>query len=156
MKTKEEIVEKITSIVEPFVNALHMELIDVEYHTGHRKAIVRIFVEKENGINVDECAQVSRLVERELDEVIPGGYILEVSSPGLDRELKKKKEFIRYKGRLVKIATKLPMKRRKNFKGRLGGVVDDDVIVYDNKNDEEIRIPLSEIKKAKLVPEIKF
>jgi ribosome maturation factor RimP len=149
-----DMILNISSIVEPMVDALGMALAVVEYHAGYHQSIVRIFVEKDGGIDVDDCAKLSRMVEHELDNIITKSYALEVSSPGLDRPLRKEADFLKYKGEIAKIVTIMPLDGRKNFEGCLEGVEDEHVIIKITEG--EVKIPLNGIRKANLVPEINF
>ncbi len=152
-----DMISNISSIVEPMADALGLTLVAVEYHAGYHQSIVQIFVEKvdsNGGIDIDDCARLSRMVEHELDNIITKTYQLEVSSPGLNRPLKKEADFCKYKGEMAKIVTVLPLDGRKNFEGCLEGVEDEHVIIKITEG--EARIPLNGIRKAHLVPEINF
>ena len=157
MKDDSSIISSISSIVETMASALGLALVSVEYHAGYHQSIVQIFVEnvdRNSGIDIDDCARLSRMVEHELDNIITKTYQLEVSSPGLNRPLKKETDFLRYKGEMAKIVTVLPLDSRKNFEGCLEGVEDEHVIIKITEG--EVRIPLNGIRKAHLVPEINF
>ncbi|MBU0701074.1 ribosome maturation factor RimP [bacterium] len=149
-----DIVSSISSVVEPAADALGLTVVTIEYHAGYHQAIVQIFVEKEGGIDIDDCTRLSRMVEHELDNIITKNYQLEVSSPGINRSLKKEADFLRYQGEKAKIVTLLPIEGRKNFEGCLEGVEDGCVII--KMTGDEIKIPLNDIRKAHLVPEINF
>jgi len=149
-----DIVSNIVSVVEQISKVLGIELVDVQYHASCHNATVQIFVEKEGGIGIDDCSRLSRMVEHDLDNIINGKYQLEISSPGLNRPIKKESDFLRYQGKLASIVTLLPLEGRKNFEGRLGGIEDGLVII--KMSEGEVRIPLNGIKKAHLVPEINF
>lgn len=157
-----DMISSISSIVEPMADALGLSLVMVEYHTGYHQSIVQIFVEKDGGIDIDDCARLSRMVEHELDNIITKSYSLEVSSPGLNRPLRKEADFLKYKGKMAKIVTILPLlpfgekelAGRKNFEGCLEGVEDEHVII--KMTEGEVKIPLNGIRKANLVPEINF
>ncbi len=157
MKDDSSIISSIFSIVEPLASALGLVLVSVEYHAGYHQSIVQIFVEKvdsNGGIDIDDCARLSRMVEHELDNIITKTYQLEVSSPGLNRPLKKEADFRKYKGKMAKIVTVLPLDGRKNFEGCLEGVEDEHVVIKITEG--SVKIPLNGIRKANLVPEINF
>lgn len=118
--TVEEIVEKIT---EP----LGFEIVDVEYVKEAGEYYLRIYLDKEGGISLDDCEQVSRKLSEQLDKEDPisENYFLEVSSPGLDRPLKKEKDFIRYQGRDVEIKLYKAVDGVKQFEGELVGLTED-------------------------------
>lgn len=118
--TVEEIVEKIT---EP----LGFEIVDVEYVKEAGEYYLRVYLDKEGGISLDDCEQVSRKLSEQLDkdDPISENYFLEVSSPGLDRPLKKEKDFIRYQGRDVEIKLYKAVDGVKQFEGELVGLTED-------------------------------
>lgn len=118
--TVEEIVEKIT---EP----LGFEIVDVEYVKEAGEYYLRVYLDKEGGISLDDCEQVSRKLSEQLDkeDLISENYFLEVSSPGLDRPLKKEKDFIRYQGRDVEIKLYKAVDGVKQFEGELVGLTED-------------------------------
>ena len=88
-----------------------IQLVDLELNRGPRRWLLRIFIDRQGGVNLDHCEQISQLVGAmlEVDDPIPGSYILEVSSPGLDRPLKSEADFIRFQGRLAKVKLKEPL-----------------------------------------------
>ncbi len=91
-------------LIEPVVKSMGLELEDLELKRTGSKALLRVYIEKENGVNIDECAQASREISALLDveDPLPAAYVLEVSSPGLDRALKELRHFKKYQGRLVR------------------------------------------------------
>lgn len=118
--TVEEIVEKIT---EP----LGFEIVDVEYVKEAGEYYLRVYLDKEGGISLDDCEQASRKLSEQLDKEDPisENYFLEVSSPGLDRPLKKEKDFIKYQGRDVEIKLYKAVDGVKQFEGELVGLTED-------------------------------
>ena len=142
------------TLIEPAVQALKYELVDVELSGGGAQAVLRIYIDSPDGINVDDCAKVSRQVSALLDveDPIPGHYMLEVSSPGLDRPLVTRADFVRFTGALIKAKVTQPILGRRNFTGRLVEV-DGDRIVVEVDN-ESYDLTLSNIEKARLVPEL--
>lgn len=142
------------TLIEPAVQALKYELVDVELVGGGAQAVLRIYIDSPEGINVDDCAKVSRQVSALLDveDPIPGHYTLEVSSPGLDRPLVTHADFVRFTGALIKAKVTQPILGRRNFTGRLVEV-DGDRIVVEVDN-ESYDLTLSNIEKARLVPEL--
>lgn len=118
--TIEEMVSKIT---EP----RNFEIVDVEYVKEAGEFYLRIYIDKEGGISLNDCEEVSRALSEELDEKDPikDNYFLEVSSPGLDRPLKKDKDFVRYQGRDVEIKLYKPINGCKQFEGELVGLTED-------------------------------
>lgn len=160
--TQETTLEKIERIVLPILADLGMELVDLEYQKEGREWVVRIFLDKVGGVNLDDCASVSREVGTvlEVEDVVPEGYRLEVSSPGLDRPLKKAADYQRFVGELAKIKTFEKMdpdgrgQERKTFVGRLLGFEEGRVrILQLDKKGGEVSFPLEEIAKANIEPE---
>ena len=121
--TVEEIVEKIT---EP----LGFEIVDVEYVKEAGEYYLRIYLDKEGGISLDDCEQVSRKLSEQLDKEDPisENYFLEVSSPGLDRPLKKEKDFVRYAGRDVEVKLYKPINGLKHFEAELVELAENKVV----------------------------
>lgn len=141
-------------ILEPVVSAMGYELIGVEFHPHRGSALLRLYIDKEGGVNVDDCQQVSHQVSGVLDveDPIPGHYRLEVSSPGLDRPLFVARDFIRFAGHPVRVQLTLPLNGRRKFTGRLVGVRADQVVL--EHEGQELAIPLTAIEKARLIPEL--
>jgi len=116
--------------------------------------LLRILIDKDGGVTVDDCALVSNHLIR-LFEVEGVSYDrLEVSSPGLDRPLITHEDYERFKGELVSVQTNLPINGRKNFKGVLRGLNAEQEVVISIENDQQISIDIREIKRTKLVPKI--
>lgn len=133
------------------------ELVDLEIKKGKGEQFVRLFVDKEGGIGLDELETVSHEVSAILDaeDPIQGHYTLEVSSPGLDRPLKDEKDFRRFLGRLARISSYELVDGRRHWTGRLASVEDGAVTVrLSSENDVVARIPLSKIASARL--EVEF
>ena len=142
-------------LLEPAVLALGFELVDTEFSGSGRQAVLRIYIDSPEGVTVDDCAQVSRQVSAILDveDPIPGQYMLEVSSPGLDRPMVKREDFQRFAGEIVKIRMSVAVLGRRNFTGRLAGIEGDTVILEMDK--ESFDLPFGDIEKARLVPQFK-
>ena len=127
-------------------------LVDCERVSGAN--LLRILIDKDGGVTVDDCALVSNHLIR-LFEVEGVSYDrLEVSSPGLDRPLITPEDYERFKGELVSVQTNLPINGRKNFKGVLRGLNAEQEVVISIENDQQISIDIREIKRTKLVPKI--
>ena len=129
------------------------ELIEVEHIPNPKHGILRLYIDKEDGVTIDDCSDVSEQISTLLDveEPIRGHFNLEISSPGLDRPLTRVKDFQRFAGSLVKLKTLKPMDGQRNFKGRILEA-NDDVLVIETDT-EEISLPMNAIEKARLVPE---
>jgi ribosome maturation factor RimP len=101
--------QKVAEIADRLLVSLGMELVEIEYKREGRALVLRVYIDKPGGVNLDACADVSRELSAILDveDVIPTRYLLEVSSPGLNRPLTKEADYLRYAGRLVKIRTRM-------------------------------------------------
>jgi ribosome maturation factor RimP len=130
----EQIVEK---MVQPILERQNYELVDIEYKKEGSHWYLRIYIDKEGGITIDDCQAVSEQVSTWLDEKdpIPHSYILEVSSPGLDRILKKPSDFERYKGFKVDVSLYKPIKGKKKYTGELIGLVNEQLLIHGEKEE---------------------
>lgn len=155
--------EKVQDLVEPVLESLGYELVELEYRREGRDMVLRFYVDREGGVTLDDCVEVSREVGAmlEVEDVVPGSYRLEVSSPGLDRPLKKTKDFERFSGRLarIKMSERIdPDERgheRKTFVGRLRGMQDDSVVLeLTDKKGGTVLLPVDGIERANLEIEI--
>ncbi len=149
-----KITEDVEALIQPILDSLNIELVLIEYHETKGSGELKIFIDKEEGITLNDCVMVSKMIGRALDhtEIISHRYHLEVSSPGINRPLVKEKDFIRFKGNQCKITTLIPYQDRKNFKGELLGFEDNNVII--NVDNNIFKIPYIKITKANLVVEI--
>ena len=147
--TRTEIEDKVIAIVEPLLQGTALELVDVEY-VQERDWYLRIFIDKPGGVGIDDCEQLSRTVEPILDELdfLKQAYYLEVSSPGLDRVLRREKDFVRYAGRLVELKFFKPQSGLKQLTGALVGLRDGNVRV--TVNDQEQEYPQEEVAQIRL------
>jgi len=145
---------QLKSLIEPVVTGMGFELWGLEYLTQGRYSVLKIFIDSENGIDVDDCASVSRQVASLLDveEPIKGKYTLEVSSPGMDRRLFSFEQFEVMKGSKVKLKLNKPFDGKKRFAGLLVGTEDKDVVL--RVGEEETLFPYEMIDRAYVVPEI--
>jgi len=145
---------ELIKLLEPTVDHLGYELTDLELKLGGRDGLVRLFIDAQDGIGVEDCETVSRQVSAILDveDPIPGNYTLEVSSPGLDRTLTKPAHFQRFMGEDVRVKLRFPLDGRRNFRGALAAVDDENIeVVVDG---ESHSLPLSTIESARLVPQV--
>ncbi|MEG0129157.1 ribosome maturation factor RimP [Clostridium sp.] len=136
-KSLELTIEEFTA---PLVESLGYELVDIEYIKEDGEWYLRFYIDSENGIQIEDCAAVSRAVGDRLDEVDPikESYYLEVSSPGLDRPLKKESDFIKYNGKKIKIKFYKPFMDKKFVDGILNGYTDNNIIITIDNNNIEI------------------
>lgn len=147
-----KLIQDVGKIVEPTVESLGYELIEIEYTSENGRWILRFYIDKEEGlISLGDCQKVSRAVNALLDveDVVPGRYHLEVSSPGFSRPIRKEKDFKKYTGSEVKIKTVDKIDGRKNFRGIIEGIEEGVVKVVDSGM--RFEIPVEEIFKARLV-----
>ena len=137
-------------VVEPILQSQGFELVDLEYQRESRGWVLRIYLDREGGITLDDCTGVSHEVGAvlEVKDVIPNAYVLEVSSPGLTRPLKKPEDYNRFRNQLVKIKLFQPLDGRRNFKGILLGLEGETVRV--EADGQVFEIPLQSIAKANL------
>lgn len=149
-----QIAQTVQQLVEPIIENLGLELVDVFYGNEQGRWILRLTIDGPNGIGLEECQKVSEAVDGPLDEAdpIPGSYHLEVSSPGLDRPLVKPADFVRFAGQRVRIRTHVAIDGRRNWQGRLDGLSGEDVLLTVD-GDEQVKLPLETIARARLVPD---
>ncbi|GAB2195927.1 ribosome maturation factor RimP [Sessilibacter sp. MAH4] len=145
--------EQLTELLRPSVEALECELWGIEYISQGRHTLLRVFIEKEAGVNLEDCERVSRQLSSVLDveDPITGQYTLEVSSPGADRTLFTIEQFQRYIGEQVSIRLRVAFEGKRKIKGQIRAVEDEDVVIF--MGDEEYLLPMSSIDKATIVPQ---
>ncbi len=154
--TRIDVAARVAELATPLAGSLGLELVDVEYRQEGGRMVLRLFIDREGGVSLDDCAAVSRELSEILDveDVIRGRYNLEVSSPGLDRPLKKPSDYDRFAGRLVKIRTFELLaddagNKRKTFVGELIGL-EEGVVRLKLKEGQTAGIPLAKVAKANL------
>ena len=146
----QEIVERARTMIDPILSQEEFELVDIEYRRESKGWVLRLYLDKEGGVTLDDCTRLSQEVGRNLDieDFIQAPYTLEVSSQGLTRSLKTQKDFIKNFHRMIKVKTLELVENRRNFKGRLLGVSENKIKI---ESDEGIfEIPLENIAKANL------
>ncbi len=157
----ETVITRVSELAQPLIDEQGLELVDVEYHTGGG-AVLRLFIDKPGGVNLDDCAAFSRELGLILDveEVISGEYRLEISSPGLDRIIKKDSDFARFAGEMVRVKTTLPLDPdgrgylRKTFIGILRGLENDAVVVeLQEPPPSEVALARNVIERVNLEPQ---
>ena len=159
--------EKVREIVERVAQSSGLEVVDVELHGGGKARMLRIYIDKPTGVTHEDCANFSREVSTifDVEDAVPGGsYMLEVSSPGLDRKLSKPADYQRFTGSLVKLMTRDPVNGNRHFEGRLKAYHEGRLSLEltgrkKSKKHQaveqgtEVEIELSNVEKANLVPE---
>lgn len=150
---RRKIVEVSTRLAEEVGSRQGVEIVDVEYVKEHGEYFLRVYIDKPGGVSLDDCEAFSEAMSELLDAVdpIPNSYSLEISSPGIERPLKKERDYERFAGRMVAIRTYAPIDGRKNWKGVLHGLKDGHVVV--EADGRIYSIPLASISKAHLVAE---
>ena len=145
----------LTELFEPVIESMGYELVGVEFNAAGNHGTLRVYIDREEGVNIDDCAAISHQVSGILDveEPIQQAYDLEVSSPGIDRPLFKLVDFERFTGKTAKIKLAVGLGGRKNFKGRLQGVVDSKLITIE-VDGERFDLPYADIARANLVGEL--
>ena len=151
---KAPVTQSVIELIEPGLLAKGLELVDVEFKKEGKNWVLRVFIDKEGGVTLEDCQKISRLAGDliEVEEVIEPAYTMEVSSPGLNRILKKEKDFIKFSGKKICVQCHAPLNGRKKFTG----------ILKDFKNqsihlevDGQLQIiPINRVAKANLVIEI--
>ncbi len=145
--------DELATLLEPTVERLGYELADLEVRLGGKSGIVRLFIDKPDGVGLEDCEKVSRAVSAVLDveDPVPSNYDLEVSSPGLDRKLTKVEHFQRFMGETVKVQMRFPVEGRRRFRGKLVSMDEDNIEV---EVDGELHsLALATIDTARLVPD---
>ena len=143
---------KLHELLQPVVEALDCELWGLELQSGGKRKLLRIYIDSEDGIGVEDCERVSRQSSSILDveDAINGEYVLEVSSPGMDRPLYELAQYEKYKGEDISLRLRFPYDGRRNFKGRLVGIDGDEIVLV--VADTEYLFPIEGIDKANVVP----
>ena len=143
----------LNALIEPIVVGMDYEMVGVEYLPQGKHSVLRIYIDKPEGIDVDDCGHVSRQISAMLDveDPIKGEYSLEVSSPGMDRPLFTAAHFEQFVGNKANVRLKIPVNSQRKFVGVIGAQNDDTVNL--EVNGENIEIPFDLIDKANLVPE---
>ena len=159
--------DKIREIAERVAQSSGLELVDLELQGGGKSRMLRAYIDKPGGVTHEDCATFSREVSTifDVEDAVPGSsYLLEVSSPGLDRKLFKPEDYQRFTGSLVKLTTRDPVNGNQHFEGRLKALHDGRItleLVGRNKSKKheaveagtEVEIALANVEKANLVPE---
>ena len=148
---KISIYQSVSDLIEPTLKGSNIELVDIEYKKTGKTWILRVYIDKNQGVTVYDCQKLSREIEDliEVHELIADHYVLEVSSPGLDRPLKKAADFLRNKGKRIQIKTYSPINNKKENAGTVIDFVNGTLFLEDKKN--ILKVSLTEIAQAKLI-----
>lgn len=149
------VAEDIEQNLAPVLKEAGMELVAVQYQREPTGWVLRFFLDKDGGISLDDCAHWSDRLGTLVEErrLVDGDYSLEVSSPGLQRPLRKRDDFLRFTGLEAIVKTFAPINNQRNFHGLLRGVENDDLILLDRTNGL-VKVPLKDIASAKLDPAV--
>jgi len=144
--------QDLTALFEPVVESMGYELVGIEYHSSEHHGVLRIYIDHDEGITVDDCAKVSRQISAVIDveDPIEMAFDLEVSSPGINRPLFKLTDYQKYAGAMVKIKLGVALNGRKNFNGIIQSVDENQQVIIDVDN-EIFELPYQDIAKANLV-----
>ena len=142
---------KVEVLVSGMIEKMGYELVDVEFVKEGQNWYLRFYLDKEGGINIDDCEKASKAIEKLLDEKDPieQAYVLEVSSPGLDRQLKKDKDFVKYAGSLVDVKLYKAVDGSKEFQGTLKGL-EGNIITIEDENGNELSFDRKDTAVIKL------
>ncbi|MDH5405717.1 MAG: ribosome maturation factor RimP [Candidatus Aminicenantes bacterium] len=156
MERIETIRKKVEEIAESVASSEGLELVLVEYKQQGGRWVLTVYIDKEEGVGLNDCQNISKQLSTifDVENVIPHRYTLEVSSPGLNRPLVKEKDYIRFRGKKVKIETVNPIEGRKRFVGSLIGCQDGIISLALEKGEQPLTIPLKEVAKARLKVEL--
>jgi ribosome maturation factor RimP len=148
---RQTVVSKIEEIAERVARSEGIEIVEVELKGGGRNQLLRISIDKPEGISHNDCELISQQVGTILDveDVLPGHYTLEVSSPGVERKLLKPKDFERFQGKKVRITLHEPVENQRNWEGTLAGF-SEGVITLEPAGGKTVRIRLDQVAKANL------
>jgi ribosome maturation factor RimP len=152
---RESLGARVSSLAEQVAASMGMEVVLAEIKGGGNRSIVRIFIDQPDGISLGDCERFSKRfsVLLDVEDFLPFSYVLEVSSPGLDRPLVREKDFERFAGKVAKIRTRAPLEGQRNFRGKILGIVDGRVSL-EIESGRQVEIAIEEVDKANLVIEI--
>lgn len=142
------VVKRVWEVTEPLITHEGLEIVDIDYQLEGRGMMLRFYLDRDGGVSLDDLAPLSRRIGDVLDvhDVVPGRYVLEVSSPGINRRLRRRDHFQRYIGQRVRVRTVLPVSGRKSFVGELQSVTADGIVV--GTGDEAQFIQFDDIARA--------
>ncbi len=149
--TVDSVMKNLTLLVEPVCNEMGLDLVDMEYLSEHGKMVLRIYADREGGITLGDCTLLSREIGDllEVKDILQHEYVLEVSSPGLNRPLKREKDFLLAVGSKVKLKLFRPVNGQRNFTGKLRGFQDG--ILHVEVGDNLFRLRWQDVQKANIV-----
>jgi len=148
-------ISELEQLLAPLLQQEQLELVDLQYLAEAGQKVLRVFLDKDGGFKLSNCEQLSEKIGALLDnsDIIPDSYVLEVSSPGLDRILKKEQDFVKFLGKKTRISTYAPIDGQRNFLGELVSCADGKVTINDVTG-KTVTLELTAIARARLEPEI--
>ena len=151
----EQILDKFEKEIQEHLDSLNLELSDLEYVQEGGYNYLRVYVEKKDGTtSLDDCIELSSKIDDLADKLINKKFYLEVSTPGVERKLKKEKDFLRFTGEKIKVYSKSRIEDKKTFEGKLEKFENDTIFLNDINIGKIVEIPLSKLKKANLIYEL--
>lgn len=155
LNQRQSLTGRITELAEQLGASTGMEIVLVEVKGDENRAVVRVYIDQPDGVSLDDCERFSKRfsVLLDVEDWISFSYILEVSSPGIDRPLVKQSDFQRFSGKDARVRTRLPIEGRRNFRGRIVSAVDNRVEL-EIASGKRIGIALTDIEKANLIGDI--
>ena len=151
MAELDAIIEEVRKVAGSVAAELEFEFVHAEVVGSKRDSVVRVYIDKPGGVNLDDCSRFSHAVEAVFDErdLMPGAYVLEISSPGIERELYSLADFVKFKGELARVKLKTELDGQKNFVGRIAAVEGDEIEIEDRTRGS-VTFPYSTVAKANL------
>lgn len=154
-KNQKNLEAMVEGLAQPFADAMGLELVGVELVKEGANRYLRVYIDKEGGVSFEDCEALSRAVDAKLDEILPNPpyEYFEVSSPGLERPLKRDADFARYAGRMVTVTTFAPVDGQKSFLGELVGLIDGSVtlkLVEGKAKGEQLALDRSQVASVRL------
>lgn len=145
------ITERVTEIAAEVTRSMEIELVQVEVAGTKRDGVLRIYIDKPGGVTLDDCGKVSQQIETVLDaeDLIPSRYVLEVSSPGIERQLYSLGDFVKFKGELAKVKTKIATDGQNTFIGTIESVSGEEITI-DDRTRGRVTIDYPNVAKANL------
>lgn len=153
-----KVLDQVRALAESILQAEGMELVHIEFVSEGKQWFLRLYIDREGGVTIDDCVKVSRQLGYEMDvaDTIPHGYSLEVSSPGVDRVVGKPKDFQRFSGERIRMKLKEAVAGRRNVSGVLMGMDTDQQHVRVDVDGDILEIPIGHIRRANLQREAHF
>ncbi len=151
---RDQRLERLTAVLGPVVGSLGCELWGIELAGPSKRPVLRLYIDADAGISLEDCERVSRQVSvvLEVEDPIPGEYVLEVSSPGMDRRLFTEEQCARYIGEQVRVRAAELVGGRRNFSGELVAVRDGDLVIRTGGEEDEYVVPFAVLERVRVVP----